>query len=191
MTTTKKKTDHDAEILRLDYLFGDGINFKDREIRITGEILENHTFDFIDAAMAEFERVSKAGITIKINSPGGSVYEALAIVDRIQESKCLVTTKCYGHAMSAAAMILSAGNKRYIGKRSWFMQHEISSGTFGTVSEMTDSLEQLKREQNEWARSMAEFTKKPIDFWLAVCKKKDFYLNAQECLEAGVVDGIF
>lgn len=189
--TTTKKAEHEAETLRLEYLFNDGVNFKDREIRITGEIMSEGTFDFIDSALSELERKSKAGVTIKINSPGGSVYEALAIVDRIKESKCQITTKCYGHAMSAAGLILAAGDKRYIGKRSWVMYHEISAGTFGSVSEMEDSVKQLKREQEEWARAMAEFTTKPAEFWHEVSKKKDFYINAEESLAAGVVDALF
>lgn len=190
MTKQTKHTDVDKESLRLEYCFEKGINFKDRVIQITGEIEENSSFDWLDAALTEMERDSRKKITIKINSPGGSVYEALAMVDRIQQSKCHITTICYGHAMSAASLLLAAGNSRYIGKRSWVMYHQISSGTHGTLSEVQEFVEQLNREMKLFTSAMSEFTKKPIEFWESVAHKHDFFMNADECLEAGVVDGI-
>lgn len=191
MSQRSKSTDVDKESLRLEYCFEKGINFKDRVIQITGEIEENASFDWLDAALTEMERGSKKTVTIKINSPGGSVYEALAMVDRIRESKCHIVTKCYGHAMSAAGLILAAGHRRYMGKMSWFMYHEISSGISGSLSEMKDHVDQIEREMKEWARAMAEFSIQPQEYWLDVGHKHDFHLNAEQCLEAGVVDGIF
>ncbi len=191
MTQKSKHTDVDKESLRLDYCFDKGINFLDRTIQITGEIQDNSSFDWLDAALTEMERGSRKSITIKINSPGGSVYEALAMVDRIQESKCQIITKCYGHAMSAASLILASGDKRLMGSRSWCMMHEISTATTGSVSEMEDQLDQIKREMNEWSKAMADFTNMNEEFWKAALHKKDFYLTAEECLEHGIIDGIF
>ena len=76
MSRTK---DVDKEKLRLDYLFDQGVNFVDRVIQINEEI-DAHSFAFIDAALSELERASKKTITIRINSPGGSVYDALAMI---------------------------------------------------------------------------------------------------------------
>lgn len=191
MTQKNKHTDVDKESLRLEYCFEKGINFKDRVIQITGEIEENSSFDWLDAALTEMERDSKKGVTVKINSPGGSVYEALAMVDRIRESKCQVITKCYGHAMSAAGLILASGNRRYMGKLSWFMYHELSTELHGTLAELKDQVSQAEREMLEWARAMAEFSVENASFWETVAHKHDFHLNAQQCLKAGVIDGIF
>jgi len=68
-----QKTDINKESLRLDYCFDKGINFKDRIIQVTGSITEAQSFDWMDAALSEMERESESPITIKINSPGGSV----------------------------------------------------------------------------------------------------------------------
>jgi ATP-dependent Clp protease protease subunit len=186
-----KTTEADFEALRLEYCFEKGVNIRDRIIQITGEITDQQSFDWLDAAMNEMEHESKKSITLKLNSPGGSVYEALAMVDRIRDSKCQVITKCYGHAMSAAGLILASGDKRLIGSRSWFMHHEMSSGTEGTYASMVDEVQQMEREMREWSRSMAEFSNQSAEFWLKVAHKKDFYLNATECLQLGVVDEIF
>lgn len=186
-----KKTETDLEILRIEHLFDKGIDYKGRSILITGSI-EEHTFDFVDAAMSELERQStRSGITIKINSPGGDMYEALAIVDRIKSSPRHVTTVCYGHAMSAASLILSAGDKRLMGSRSWFMHHEPSYAASGRHSVNKQEVSQTERELQEWCRAMAEFSNQDYDFWYRATKNLDFYLNAQQCLELGIVDKIF
>lgn len=185
-----KYTDVDKEALRLDYCFDRGINFKDRTIQITGSIEEGESFDWLDSALAEMERGSKKSIVLKINSPGGSVYEALAMVDRIQESKCQIITKGYGHIMSAASLLLAAGDKRYMGKRAWLMHHEISSGAYGTVTELSDHVHQLTREMRDWAAAMDSFSNRTQTFWLDVAKRKDAYLSATQCLDVGVIDDI-
>lgn len=191
MSQKSKHTDVDKESLRLEYCFEKGINFKDRVIQITGPIEEASSFDYLDAALTEMERDSKRGVTLKINSPGGSVYEALAMVDRIQDSRCHVITKCYGHAMSAASLLLASGNFRQMGSRAWLMHHEISGPVEGTLSELKEHTEQMEREMEEWARAMSSFTAETEEFWLHAAHKRDFYLNAEQCLALGVVDKIF
>lgn len=190
MTQKSKHTDVDKESLRLEYCFEKGINFKDRIIQITGAIEDSVSFDYLDAALTEMERGSKKAITIKINSPGGSTYEALAMVDRIQESKCQIITKCYGHAMSAACLLIAAGDKRLIGRRSWIMHHETSFGVSGTLSEAQDYVNQMQQEEIEWAKAMSDFTDMDYQFWLDSAKKQDFFLTAEQSMELGVVDGI-
>lgn len=187
----KKDKDLSEDQFRLEFVFDKGINLKDRIIQITGEIEDAASFDWLDAALTEMERDSKRAVTLKINSPGGSVYEALAMVDRIKDSKCQIITKCYGHAMSAASLILAAGDKRYIGSRSWLMVHEMSYDASGAHSNIKDQVQQAEREMQEWSRAMAEFTNQPTDFWLKAAHKQDFYLSAEECIMLGVVDGTF
>ena len=119
-----KSTDSELESLRLEYCFDKGIDLKNRSIRISEEIDEFETPAKIDAALTDMESHSKKGITIKIISPGGSTYGALAIVDRIRMSKCKIVTVCLGQVMSAASLILAAGDKRIIGRYAWVMHHE-------------------------------------------------------------------
>ena len=191
MSQKNRHTDVDKESLRLEYCFEKGINFKDRIIQITGAIEDEVSFDYLDAALTEMERDSRKAITLKINSPGGSVYEALAMIDRIKDSKCQIITKCYGHAMSAAGLILAAGDRRLMGRRSWFMYHEMHTAAIGTVAEMKDQINQLEREMREWTSCMEEFSSQPVEFWQSAAHKHDFHLNAQQCLDHGIVDELF
>lgn len=56
---------------------------------------------------------SKKPIQMYINSPGGSVYDGMAIYDAMRHIKCPVHTFCVGHAASMASVLLSAGQKGF------------------------------------------------------------------------------
>ena len=140
--------------------------------------------------MAEFERVSKKGVTIKIHSGGGSVYEALAIVGRLRASKCHITTEGYGHMMSAATLILSCGDKRRVSEYAFFMHHESSYGLSGRHSEVKAEVEQMEQEERKWAKWMANFTGREEEYWYEIGKHVNLYLDAYQCLDHGIADEV-
>lgn len=179
-----------AEALHLELAFDRGINLRDRIIQITGDI-EPPLFDFVDAAMTEMERESRRSITLKIHSNGGSVYEALAIIGRIERSPCVVHTEAYGAVMSAATLILACGAKRRMSRRAWFMHHESSYILEGRHSTNKAYVTQADREERAWAEAMASFSNKSADFWLSKGTHIDVYFSAEELLEFGVVDELF
>lgn len=175
--------------LHLEYLF-DGVDFKNRSITISEDIHED-LFIFVDAAMNEMERVNRKHITIKLNSPGGSVYEALAIVGRMKKSPCNIHTEIYGHTMSAATLIAAAGDVRKMSKYAFFMHHSSSYEVSGRHSEVRATVEQMEREERLWAKWMADLTTPDDEFWYETGKNVDAYFTAEECLELGVVDEVF
>lgn len=176
--------------MHLEYLFDKGVNFKDRTITITGDI-KDPWFDIVDAAMSEFERGSKKGVTIKIFSEGGSVYDALAIVGRLKKSKCHITTEGYGCIMSAATIILACGDRRKMSEYATFMHHESSYGVEGRHSEIKNYVSHAEREERLWCEWMAEFSNKSKEFWTEFGKHLDKFFFADECMEHGVVDEVF
>lgn len=183
----EKDKSFDAEKLRLEYSFDHGVNFRDRVIQITGPI-GDAIFDHIDAALSELERQNKKSITIRINSPGGSVYDALAIVGRLTASPCRIITEGYGHVMSAAVLVLACGDKRRMSKFSWFMHHKSSYMVGGSHDDVVEEVQQMEREERFWARWMQEFSSQDAKFWLSSVRKKNFYATAEECLKLGVID---
>jgi len=162
----RKSPTKSTEVLSLNrqYLFEYGVNFKERIITISEEIGEG-SFDLVDAALQEMESLNKKPITIRIKSPGGSVYEAIAIVGRIKSSPCPIITEGYGMVMSAATMLLSAGTKRRVSRYTWFMHHESAYSVGGRHSEVKAYVAQAEREEQVWAVWMAELTKKNARFW--------------------------
>ena len=159
-----KSKDIDKEKLRLEYLFEQGVNFIDRVIQINEEI-DEQSFAFIDAALCELERDSKKSITIKINSPGGSVYDALAMIGRLKASSCRIVTEGYGHIMSAATLLLAAGKKRRISKYCVFMTHQMSYYVGGSHAETKEEVDQVEKQERQWCRWMAELSNKDAEFW--------------------------
>jgi ATP-dependent Clp protease protease subunit len=176
--------------IHLETIFERGVNFKERIITITDEIAFP-AFDFLDAAMTEMESQSRKTITVKIHSEGGSVYEAMAIVGRIKKSKCKVVTEGYGAVMSAATLILAAGDERRISEFTWFMHHEASYEAGGRHSDMKDLVAQMEKEEKIWSEWMARFSEKDADYWYETGCKKDAYFTAQELIDLGVADEIF
>lgn len=193
LLTTGPKANADAKVtyagLVFEYALLYNINLKDRVITLNGEIDESK-FALIEAGFTLLESDNRQGITVRINSPGGSVYDALAIIGRMTSSKCHVTTEGYGHIMSAATLILAAGDKRKISKYAFFMHHESSYTVEGKHSAIKNLVNQSDLEDRKWCEWMAEFSKKDKDFWMTNGVGTDLYLTAEQIKEYGVADEI-
>lgn len=185
---------HDVAIQLLDLqartAFDHGVDLVGRSIQLVG-VIDEEMFRLVDTALNLLERDSKATVTFKINSQGGSVYDAMAIIGRMRSSKCKIVTEGYGSVMSAATLILAAGDKRRISELSWVMWHESSYDVGGTHTQVKHFSQQVDREDKMWVQMMAKLTLATADFWQNKGQSgKDFYLNAKECLELGIVDEI-
>src|SRR3546814_20089203 len=112
-----------------------------------------------------------------INSPGGSVYDALAIYDTMKYVKNDITTVGIGVQASAAAFLLSSGTKgkRHLLPNSTVMIHQPSSGTRGKVTDQEIDLEESLRVKRLLEEIMSKNTgQKPskihydmeLDIWL-------------------------
>ena len=188
MSQEKELAFHIYEI-HTDLAIKFGIDLANRTVQVVGEITDE-TFCMIDTALTLLEAQSKASITIKINSLGGSVYAALAIVGRMKAAKCHIITEGYGACMSAASLILAAGKKRRMSSLAWVMYHEMSYEIGGSHSQAKHMLEQADREEQAWVKTMVSLTGSSI--WEDEGKfGKDFYLNPEQCKELGVIDEIF
>ena len=177
--------------LKYNSQFDRQVDFDNRIIRINGEI-DDDEFNRVDAAMTIMEKQNKRQITIRINSYGGEVYSALAIVGRINKSNDItVVTEGYGKIMSAAVLILACGDKRRVSSLAWLMHHEASYDLSGRVSSIKHELAQLEKEEDQWAEHMAELTTKSKEFWTSAGVGKDLFLDANQMLEHGVVDELF
>lgn len=156
---------------------------------IDAEMHENVAKDLLT-----FEHSSKLPIYVHINSPGGSVYEMLGIIDLFTSSSCPIITTCTGKAMSAAVPILACGKRGYrrIGKNSTVMLHEVSSFSWGKMYELEVDHNEAKRVQELYLSLLAKFTKTPIQkFKKLFDTHKDLYLTANEAKKLGIVDEIF
>ena len=139
---------------------------------------------------------TKEPITIIISSFGGSVYEILSSISRIermQEDGYIIKTIIDAKAMSCGSLISSVGSKghRYANRYATILYHQVSSASWGTLAEMEVGVEETQR---LW-KLMKEITLKHTDVtdeWFESLKERnrDLYLTPEQCLELGIIDHI-
>ncbi len=134
-------------------------------------------------------------IYLYISSPGGSVYDGMAIYDTMQYIKCDVSTICMGMAASMGAFLLSAGTK---GKRialpnSQIMIHQpliAGGGISGQVTDIQIRADNLLKTKENLNRILAQNTGKDYE---TICRdtERDNFMTAQEALEYGLIDKVY
>src|SRR6185295_11791460 len=133
---------------------------KDRIIFV-GDDVNSHTANLIVAQLLFLDSDdSDKDIYLYINSPGGSVYDALAIYDTMQYVKSDIQTVGIGVQASAAAFLLSSGTKgkRLILPHATVMIHQPSSGTRGKVTDQEIDLRESLRIKKLLEEIMAKNT---------------------------------
>ena len=126
-----------------------------------------------------------------INSPGGSVYDALAIYDTIQYVTNDVQTVGIGVQASAAAFLLSSGTKgkRFILPNATVMIHQPSSGTRGKVTDQEIDLRESLRIKRLLEEIMAKNTGQKVEK-IHDDLERDKWLTAAEAKKYGIVDEV-
>jgi ATP-dependent Clp protease protease subunit len=164
---------------------------KDRIIFLGSDVNE-HTANLVVAQLLFLQAEDpKKDIDFYINSPGGSVYDALAIYDTMQYVSNDIRTVGIGVQASAAAFLLSSGTKgkRIILPNATVMIHQPSSGTRGKVTDMEIDLKEslrVKRRLNEiMAKNTGQTVKKIQDDM-----ERDYWMTADEAKKYGVIDKI-
>lgn len=92
--------------------------------------------------------IGGADVTININSPGGDVWEAVAIYNLLREYQGKVTVKVLGLAASAASVIAMAGDEVLIGRAAFLMIHNgwvVAVGNRNDLREIADYIEPVDR----------------------------------------------
>jgi ATP-dependent Clp protease, protease subunit len=164
---------------------------KDRIIFV-GEDINPHTANLIVAQLLFLDNESPdKDIFLYINSPGGSVYDALAIYDTIKHVKADVQTYGIGVQASAAAFLLSSGKKgkRYILPHSTVMIHQPSSGTRGKVTDQEIDLQESLRVKKLLEAIMAKNTGQTVSK-IHEDMERDKWLTADQAKEYGIVDAV-
>jgi ATP-dependent Clp protease, protease subunit len=130
-------------------------------------------------------------IKIYIDSYGGSVYQCFGLLSVMDKSKTPIHTIVTGCAMSCGFMMLISGHKRFAHKLSTPLYHQVSTGFWGKLKDMEEDIAETRRLQNKIEEITLDRTK--------ISKKKlkevydgkvDWFMDAEQALELGVVDEI-
>lgn len=157
-----------------------------------GDEVNEHTANIVVAQLLHLSYEDpKKDIKLYINSPGGSVYDGLAIYDTMQYIASDVVTIGIGLQASMGAFLLSSGTKgkRFALPSSRVMIHQPSSGTQGKISDQEITLREgiyLKKQLNQilaknTGQKLAKI-EKDVD--------RDFWMSAKESVEYGIIDEV-
>ncbi|MAG59881.1 hypothetical protein CMO96_03790 [Candidatus Woesebacteria bacterium] len=126
-------------------------------------------------------------------SGGGGITAGFELFDYIQQLRSIghnITTGSLGMAASMAGVLLQAGEKRWIGHQSWILIHRAAFGAIGKTFEIEDEVDLVKRIEE---RIIDIFTSRSTLTRLKIKRnwdRKDWWINADEALELGLVDEI-
>ncbi len=157
-----------------------------------GEDVNEHTANVVVAQLLHLANEDpEKDIQLYINSPGGSVYDGLAIYDTMQYIKPDVSTVGIGLQASMGAFLLSSGTKgkRFVLPNSRVMIHQPSSGTQGKVTDQEISLREALRLKEMLAETMAKNTGQKLEK-VKADMERDFWMSADEAVKYGVVDKV-
>lgn len=138
--------------------------------------------------VAELNQIKAGAIDLRINSPGGSVFEGVTIYNALRRHDAVVDTYIDGVAASIASVVALAGARVHIAENAFYMIHEPFALTVGTAEEMrktADTLDQVSK-----ATIIAAYRKKTgksddeITAWMAA----ETWFSAEEALAAGFAD---
>jgi ATP-dependent Clp protease protease subunit len=157
-----------------------------------GTDVNEHTANLIVAQLLFLANEnSNKDIKLYINSPGGSVYDALAIFDTMQYVPNDIQTVGIGVQASAAAFLLSSGTKgkRSILEHATVMIHQPSSGTRGKVTDQEIDLREALRVKRLLEEIMVKNTgQKPERIHQDM--ERDFWMTSEEAKKYGLIDEI-
>lgn len=166
----KKTKDEDAELFIYDSIggFWGGVNAKD-----------------VADALASMKGAKR--LVVRINSPGGDVFEASAIYNLIRDFKAERTVKVDGLAASAASVIAMAGDKILTAANAMWMIHDPWGFSMGTAEEMratANVLDKVRETILDTYVKRTAGTRGQISQWMA----DETWMTATEAKERGFTD---
>ncbi len=164
---------------------------KDRIIFLGSDVNEQSANLVVAQLLFLQAQDAKKDIYLYINSPGGSVYDALAIYDTMQYITNDVQTFGIGVQASAAAFLLSSGTKgkRFALPNATVMIHQPSSGTRGKVTDQEIDLRESLRIKKLLETIMAKNTNQKAEK-IHLDMERDKWLTADEAKKYGIIDAV-
>ena len=157
-----------------------------------GEQVNEHTANIVVAQMLHLAYTDpKKDIKLYINSPGGSIYDGMAIYDTMQYITPDVQTIGIGLQASMGAFLLSSGakGKRFALPHSKIMIHQPSSGTQGKVTDMEIDLKEGIAIKEMLAELLAKNTGHKLSK-IKIDMERDYWMTADEAKAYGLVDEV-
>lgn len=157
-----------------------------------GMAIDSYVANIVVAQLLFLNSTDRKGdINIYVNSPGGSVYDGLAIYDTMQYVDPDVGTICTGMAASMGAVLLCAGHagKRTALPHARVMIHQPLGGAQGQASDIAIVHEQIQRIKAELYKIISDHSKQPIEK-VEKDSDRDYWMIAEEARQYGLIDDV-
>ncbi|MFB4312925.1 head maturation protease, ClpP-related [Actinomadura sp. 21ATH] len=128
-------------------------------------------------------------INVRINSPGGEIFDGIAIHNALRSHQAKVNVRVEGIAASIASVIAMAGDEVEMAPHSQMMIHDGMGVAIGNAQEMREMADLLDRQSDNIAAVYAEKAGGRKDSWRKKMRAETWY-TAQEAVEAGLADKV-
>lgn len=140
----------------------------------------------VDAALRS---IGDKRVTVYINSPGGSMFEGISIMNRLNQHKAGVTIKVLGLAGSAASVIAMAGDRREIGKTAFLFLHNcwsLQAGNRHEFRQLADTLEEFDYAMRDLYAEASGQDTVVAEGWM----NADSYFSGKSAVDLGLMTGL-
>lgn len=138
---------------------------------------------------ADLDGVEAAQIEIQINSPGGSVFDGIAIYNTLRNHPASITTRVVGLAASIASVIVQAGDVRILDESAQMMIHRARGVTFGTAADHDEMADVLRQQDDVIAGIYARRGAKPVIAYRRMMGAETWF-TAEEAVNEGLADSV-
>jgi len=161
------------------------------ELTIYGDIGESWWSDSTSAKDVEeaLKGLTANQITVRLNSPGGDVFDGIAIYNQLKNHSAKVIVHVDGLAASAASLIAMAADELIMNTGSMLMIHEASTWTWGTkhdVRKTLNALEGIDKSIADIYMTRFQGERSEIDTMIS----NETWFTASEAVEVGLADKV-
>lgn len=142
-----------------------------------------------DQFVEDLAGVTSPNLRVRVNSPGGSVFEGLAIANALRAHPANVTVQVDGLAASIASVIAMAADQVVMAPQAMLMIHEASGLCMGDSAEMAKMAEVLDVISSNIADAYAAKAGGTSDEWRSAMREETWY-KAQDAVDAGLADEV-
>jgi ATP-dependent Clp endopeptidase proteolytic subunit ClpP len=137
----------------------------------------------------DLQSITAKSIDLHINSPGGNVFDGVAIYNALRNHPATVNVVVDGLAASAASFIAQAGDTVSMERTAQMMIHDAHGVALGNAGVMREMADLLDKASDNIAGIYAARSGKPAEFWRAEMLREPWY-SADEAVAAGLADRI-
>ncbi len=137
----------------------------------------------------ELQDITASRIDLHLNTPGGEVFDGIAIYNALRNHKAQVTAYVDGLAASAGSFIAQAGDRRVMARQSQMMIHDGHAVCVGNAKDMATTAALLDKCSDNLASIYAERAGGSVADWRNVMRTETWY-SAQEAVDAGLADEV-